>query len=71
MTSEPLDRRCSADSMATDWLVGARLVDIVRLLLFIQSDLTRRGVSFSWSIAQAGSAQTDASVGAEDRRTGA
>ena len=71
MTSGPLDPRGSADSAATDWVVGARLVDIVQLLLLIKRDLDRRGISFTWSITQAAPTRADASGVARERTTGA
>ena len=37
-----------------DWLAGARLPEVVRVVQLIKAELSRRGVVLSWSISQVG-----------------
>jgi len=35
-----------------DWLAGARLPEVLRVVQLIKAELSRRGVVLSWSISQ-------------------
>ena len=37
-----------------DWLAGARLPEVLRVVQLIKAELSRRGVVLSWSISQVG-----------------
>ena len=35
-----------------DWLAGARLPEVLRVVQLIKAELSRRGVVFSWTVSQ-------------------
>ena len=38
--------------LLTDWLAGARLREIIHLVHLVRVELSRRGVTFLWSLGQ-------------------
>ena len=43
----------SMERLLREWLAGARLVEVVHLVQLAKTELTRRGITLTWSVNQA------------------
>jgi hypothetical protein len=66
-------QRDSFDPMASllrDWLAGARLREVVHLVYLTKAELSRRGVTFLWSLHQSETQTQQMPCGIGERRDG-
>ena len=50
--ARPANRSGRCKALPNIWLAGARLTEIAHLVMLAKGELTRRGITLTWSISQ-------------------